>query len=737
MLTLPRCQAGDNETTAPVSTRPATPPVSAIDLFAGAGGLTLGFAQAGIETHCAVEVDPYAVETFKAHASMAEIFARDVQRTDLRPYRGEVDLVYGGPPCQPFSSGGLRAAAADERDMVPSFIEAVQLIRPRAFLLENVPGLAVGGRGQYLARVLDAFRSIGYLLSWRELNAADYGVPQSRRRLFIVGMRGRPFAFPAATHGPGRPYPHVAVADVLPPYRIGTPNPASVVYAKKPDLRPSPYHGLLFNGGGRPIDRTAPSPTILASAGGNKTHFFDDLNLVPEYHRSLLQGGSPREGTLPGARRLTVLESAILQTFPPEMTFCGPQSAQYQQVGNAVPPMLAAALGRALVAQVLADKGQRERACLSPDHIQQRLFVIAGRTTMVDSGRNRAVERAVERALDRVDAFIGEEKLALPSPQYRQACDELLSKAASVRTCALFLLEEPTWDLSSVPVGTRGKYGDKRLCEELSGRYITLHDNITAWAENVGIKGNVRQFKFDTHPRFAGFVAAVRDASQDEQRRIADYLAQRFAESRRVPSALPPVDDNVPTFFRARALFRRLLELHSSGHVQQFLVAALLYQFRKKQRIEVTTHHPHASDRFDDHAGDIEERQEGRLVRAYEVTMRDDWKNRVSGFARKMDTYRLSKYIIIAANVNTDSELSESARVALDMGERGRDLAVLDILDVLNVLTAELSPSELRAAVNQTYEYLADRRLSGRRDYMELYRQAVDRWLDQAQQPSA
>jgi DNA (cytosine-5)-methyltransferase 1 len=718
---------------------PPTHRLCAIDLFAGAGGLSMGLARAGIATVCAVENDPHAVETFRGHSPAAKILDRDIERTDLRAYRGEVDLICGGPPCQPFSSGGLRGAADDERDMVPRFIEAVELIRPRAFLMENVPGLGAGSRAPYLALVLDTFRALGYLVSWAELNAADFGVPQSRRRLFIVGMRDRHFVFPPATHGPGRPDPQVAVADVLPPHQIGEPNPAAVVYAKKPDLRPNPYHGLLFNGGGRPINRALPAPTILASAGGNKTHFFDDLNLVPEYHRHLLRGGHPREGILPGARRLTVAESAVLQSFPPGMVFHGPPSAQYEQVGNAVPPVLAAVLGHALVAQLSAGTRRVGPVFAVSRPTQPALFAIDRGMSMVERGRNRAVERAVEHALDRIDAFIGQERPTLPNPQHRRACDDLLrGQAASVRTCALFLafyrIAEPTWDLHSVPVGIRGKYGDKRLSQELSERYITLHDNIVAWAENLGIKGNASRFAFDTDPRFASFLAATRDADAVEQGRIADYLALRFAESQRIPSALPPVDDTVLTFFRAKALFHRLLALPSSGHIPQFLIAALLNELRKKQRIEVVTHHPHASDRFDAHAGDIEEFQDSRLIRAYEVTMRDDWKNRLSGFRQKMDVYGLRKYLIIAAGVNNDTDLGESAPVALSLVAEGRDIAVIDIRDVVNFLAAELDPGELRAAVNKGYEYLADRRLSGREDYMELYREAVDRWLDQTVQ---
>jgi len=126
-------------------------------------------------------------------------------------------------------------------------------------------------------------------------------------------------------------------------------NESKVTFAKRPDLRPSPYDGHLFNGGGRAIDLAVPSHTILASAGGNKTHLLDTENVVPAYHRHLVRGGQPRAGTLRGGRRLSVEESAALQTFPRGMKFCGSRSSQYAQVGNAVPPGLGKVLGKALV----------------------------------------------------------------------------------------------------------------------------------------------------------------------------------------------------------------------------------------------------------------------------------------------------------------------------------------------------------------------------------------------------
>jgi len=330
-------------------------PVPGIDIFASAGGLTLGLKEARVQTIAAVEIETYRVQTFARHTPSAEILNGDVQGIDFKRFRGKVELVYGGPPCQPFSSGGQQRAEQDERNMIPSFLRALEEVKPSAFLMENVPGLVTGERRDYFRAVLDHCRSLGFKVAWSVVHAIEYGVPQKRRRLFVVGMRNREFVFPATTHGP-RKLPFVSVGDVLPLHQIGEPNASRVFYAKRPDTRPSPYDGHLFNGGGRAIDRCQPCHTILASAGGNKTHFFDDLGLVPEYHRHLLAGGKPRSGSLPGARRLSIEESATIQTFPQGMVFEGPRSAQYHQVGDAVPPKLAAVLGRALVWQLRSGK---------------------------------------------------------------------------------------------------------------------------------------------------------------------------------------------------------------------------------------------------------------------------------------------------------------------------------------------------------------------------------------------
>ncbi|HUY96351.1 MAG TPA: DNA cytosine methyltransferase [Verrucomicrobiae bacterium] len=340
----------------------APPGLPAVDLFCGAGGLSLGLSASGWQVVAAVDRDRDALDTYRGHHPGTAVTDGDIVGMTFRPLRGTVALVAGGAPCQPFSSGGLRLAAADDRDLLPAFFRVVAEVRPVAFLLENVPGLVTGTRRAYLDRQLVRFRGLlarddlgaRYRLTMAVLNAADYGVPQNRRRLFLVGLQSKqPFEFPDPTHGPGRAAAHVGAGSCVDPVRpVGTPNPSIVTYARNPDLRPSPYDGHVYNGGGRPIDLARTSHTILASAGGNKTHWLDALGTVPAYHAHLRSGGAPRAGTVPGARRLTVEESALLQTFSVEVRFAGRRSSRYTQIGNAVPPRLAAVIGEAVRAQL-------------------------------------------------------------------------------------------------------------------------------------------------------------------------------------------------------------------------------------------------------------------------------------------------------------------------------------------------------------------------------------------------
>lgn len=330
--------------------------MKALDLFSGPGGLSLGMKSAGIQPVACVEKNKDAIGTYDGHTPEAEHFCSDIRKLDFTRYRGKVDVIFGGPPCQPFSTGGLRKAASDARNMFPEFIRVLQEVRPAAFLAENVPGLVTAARRHYLADLFQAFEREGYSVSWQVVSAADYGVPQKRRRLIIVGFRQGRFLFPKPTHGPATDQAHVASSTVIDKYNpLGDPPDCPVIFAKYPDPRRSPYAGHVYNGGGRPIDLNGPCHTVLASAGGYKTHWVDTLDIAPEYSAHLMGGGMPREGAVPGARRLTPEESALIQTFPAGMWFAGARSAQYTQIGDAVPPKLAQAFGAALRRQLEGD----------------------------------------------------------------------------------------------------------------------------------------------------------------------------------------------------------------------------------------------------------------------------------------------------------------------------------------------------------------------------------------------
>lgn len=324
--------------------------LTVLDLFAGAGGLSLGLADAGMEVIAAAEWDQDALDTYAKSHPAARLYPGDISDIDFTEFRDSVDVVAGGPPCQPWSDGGKGLGHEDPRDGFPQFVRAVRTIKPQAFLMENVAGLTRGAKRPHFLRLLRELAGLGYEIADEVLVAASFGVPQGRKRLFIVGTRSGGFTWPDATHGSGRRPWRVAGEVVSSNITLGEPNSSIVTYAKRPDLRPSPYDGLLFNGGGRPIDLSDLAPTLLASMGGNKTPWIDTLQIVPEYHGYLMGGGQPRAGVVPGARRITVAEAAALQTFPEGMAFAGPRSSQYRQIGNAVPPLLARAVAEALTA---------------------------------------------------------------------------------------------------------------------------------------------------------------------------------------------------------------------------------------------------------------------------------------------------------------------------------------------------------------------------------------------------
>jgi DNA (cytosine-5)-methyltransferase 1 len=321
---------------------------TSVDLFAGAGGLSLGLEMAGWDTKVAADFDPQACETYRRNFSKAKVMQGDIRRVDWLPLRGKIDLVAGGPPCQPFSVAGGQMAAADDRDMLPEFVRAVREIQPKVFLMENVAGLASSRHIDYLREKILLLAALGYQVDFRVLNAAHFGVPQDRQRVIVIGTSNGNPIYPSITHGSKR-RPFYTAGEAIDAALEDEPNRAIVTFAKSPVLRPSPWAGMLVNGGGRPIDLSQPSQTIPASAGGNRTHIVDEKGILLEYHSHLIAGGAPSVGIVEGVRRLTVRESASLQSFPSRFEFSGRTSAQYRQIGNAVPPLLARAIGKSLI----------------------------------------------------------------------------------------------------------------------------------------------------------------------------------------------------------------------------------------------------------------------------------------------------------------------------------------------------------------------------------------------------
>ncbi|MDX1455477.1 MAG: DNA cytosine methyltransferase [Gammaproteobacteria bacterium] len=335
-----------------------------VSLFTGAGGLDIGFQNAGFEILAANELDPHACETYRANHPKTDVLQGPIEEhtKTLSSFKG-VDVVIGGPPCQGFSVAG-RMDPNDERSkLVFAFSKTVAALRPKAFVMENVKSLGTLEKFRDVRQqLLKDFEEAGYKVEARILNAKDFGVPQGRERVFFVGVQQDAYALSLrAIDNYRKSAP--TLRDVIKPLgRAGSDSNsrtcnAKVTLAAKPVLRKSPYAGMLFNGQGRPLNPDGWSSTLPASMGGNRTPIIDENHLfdnapswVESYHAHLMEGGKPysMHDTPKHLRRLTIDEAVRIQTFPIDYIFKGPQSKVFCQLGNAVPCGLAEAVARGL-----------------------------------------------------------------------------------------------------------------------------------------------------------------------------------------------------------------------------------------------------------------------------------------------------------------------------------------------------------------------------------------------------
>lgn len=264
--------------------------IKGVSLFTGAGGMDVGFENAGITVVLANEIVREAAETYKVNRKDAVILNDNIYNVmdKFEAYSG-ADIVFGGPPCQGFSVAGKMNPEDERSKFIFTFLDVVEIVKPRAFVMENVKALAklekwADVRNSYMKRV----NELGYNCVAVVLNATDYGVPQKRERVFFIGIRDNDDVF--LEHNItelicSQRVKAPTVRDVLKPLGVaGTernPNtcPARITFATNPIMRKSPYAGMYFNGQGRPINVDDYANTLPASMGGNKTPFVDEAYL--------------------------------------------------------------------------------------------------------------------------------------------------------------------------------------------------------------------------------------------------------------------------------------------------------------------------------------------------------------------------------------------------------------------------------------------------------------------------
>lgn len=339
-----------------------------IDVFSGAGGLSCGLELAGMNCVLGVEIDKFAAQSFKANHKNAEVYCGDISKLDSKKLKEltknqKIDAVVGGPPCQGFSTVGLGDPKDMRNQLFREFVRIVKVTKPNFIVIENVTGLLAIKNETTLNAIFKLFSNLGYYLDVKVLSAENYGVPEKRRRTIIIGSKtNKIIKFPIETHNiqsADKFIKPVTVGDAIKNLKTKNgkilnhdlesakikskldferikciPEGHGIRYKKDEDkylpkkLKLNVDWKTIPEGRFRQtkyqrLDRKKPGPTIMT----HRHNYFH-----------------PTEN-----RYLTQREAAAIQSFPNDFEFYGPLSAQWRQIGNAVPPMLGKAIGSAIL----------------------------------------------------------------------------------------------------------------------------------------------------------------------------------------------------------------------------------------------------------------------------------------------------------------------------------------------------------------------------------------------------
>lgn len=335
-----------------------------LDLFCGCGGLSLGFIQAGYRIIAGIDTWQDALDTFAfnhvdAKAIQADLFHISPQEIKQQYDINHIDVIIGGPPCQGFSIAGKRMIDDERNQLYKSFVEFVALYQPKVFLMENVPNIISMGRGSIKEQIIQDFEALGYTINYKVLLAADFGVPQNRKRAFFVGLKnGQLFDFPKPLLSQVITCQE-AISDL---------SESSLENGADYMIEPQSHFQALMRKNSKGVyqhqitehNEKTINTIALVPDGGN----YKDLPLELQDTRKVniawtrLNSQKPSFTIDTGHRHHfhyrfnrvpTVRESARIQSFPDNFIFLKSKTSQYKQVGNAVPPLLAQALAQKIL----------------------------------------------------------------------------------------------------------------------------------------------------------------------------------------------------------------------------------------------------------------------------------------------------------------------------------------------------------------------------------------------------